>query len=528
MGSNGRARRKVAITFSLICVVFPLTALLDAHAVASQGDVSLLSQSTWIDSIGEAHCVGEVQNNTGTGTVDFVRISENEYNASDGLIGTSSTYAQIEPLSPGTKSGFTDIFSPPAGFTHCMVAFISWDVGGNPNYYFSTQVTNVFSDTGGTHYVGTVTNNNVTQADFVRVNFTFYDGGGGANDADFTYVETGSSASLAPGQTASFEEIHLSGAPAVASYAVLTTSSSPPTHFSPQGVGAPQVALTPDGSTQLVFWQGAGGHLNEVWWHGRWNGPVDWTAANGWGTPLSSAPGVALAQDGTQLVFWEGPGGHLFEAWWNGGWNGPVDWTAANGWPPSLASAPNVTIAPDGTQLIFWRGANGHLIEVWWQGHWNGPVDWTAANGWGAPLNSAPSVALAPDGTQLVFWQGSGGHLIESWWQGHWNGPVDWTAANGWSASLASAPNVTITSDGTQLIFWRGAGGHLNEVWWQGHWNGPVDWTSANGWSAPLNSAPSVALAPDGTQLVFWEGPGAHLIEAWWQGHWNGPVDWSS
>ena len=309
--------------------------------------------------------------------------------------------------------------------------------------------------------------------------------------------------------------------------AVDPTFNAPPSQFSPQGVGQPAVTVAPDG-TQLIFWQGAGGHLMEAWWKGSWNGPVDWTAANGWAASLSSAPSVALAPDGTQVVFWESSTGHLIEAWWNGHWNGPVDWTAANGWGSPLTSAPSVRFAPDGTQLIFWQGAGGHLDEVWWNGHWNGPVDWTAANGWGSPLASAPSVALAPDGTQIIFWQGAGGHLMEAWWKGKWNGPVDWTAAYGWSPSLTSAPSVTFAPDGTQLIFWKTASGHLDEVWWNGHWNGPVDWTAANGWGPSMTSAPSVTIAADGTQQIYWQGGGGHLIEVWWQGRWNGPVDWSS
>ena len=305
--------------------------------------------------------------------------------------------------------------------------------------------------------------------------------------------------------------------------AKFTVTKFPP--FRPKAVGAPTVTIASDG-TQLIFWQGAGGHLFEAWWQGHWNGPVDWTAANGWPASVTSAPSVAIAPDGTQLIFWQGPGGHLYETWWQGHWNGPVDWTAANHWPASVTSAPSVAFAPDGTQLIFWQGAGGHLDEVWWQNHWNGPVDWTAANHWPASVTSAPSVALAPDGTQLIFWKGSGGHLDEVWWQNHWNGPVDWTAANHWPASVTSAPSVAIAPNGTQLIFWQGAGSHLFEAWWQGHWNGPVDWTAANGWGSPLTSAPSAAFAPDGTQLIFWQGAGGHLDEVWWLNHWNGPVDW--
>ena len=299
-----------------------------------------------------------------------------------------------------------------------------------------------------------------------------------------------------------------------------------PPPFHPTGVGQPAVTVGGDG-TQLLFWSGAGGHLIEAWWNGSWNGPVDWTAANGWAATVTSAPSVVIQANGTQLIFWQGPGGHLFEAWYAGGWNGPVDWTAANHWPASVTSAPSVALAPDGTQLIFWQGAGGHLMEAWWNGPWNGPVDWTAANRWAASVASSPSVTFSGT-TQLIFWKGTTGHLVEAWWNGSWNGPVDWTAANSWGSPLTSAPTAVVQSGGTQLIFWQGAGGHLDEVWWNGHWNGPVDWTAANRWGSPLTSAPSAALQSGGTQLIFWQGTGGHLIEAWWNGSWNGPVDWSA
>jgi hypothetical protein len=300
--------------------------------------------------------------------------------------------------------------------------------------------------------------------------------------------------------------------------------------FHPSGVGAPAVTVQPDG-TQLVFWQGAGNHLIESWWNGFWNGPVDWTAGNGWAATVDSTPTVALTSSGVQIIFWMGPGGHLFEAWWNGSWNGPVDWTAANHWAPSMTSAPSAVIrGSDSTQVIFWQGGGGHLMEVWWNGSWNGPVDWTAARGWAATVASAPNVSFAPDGTtQLVFWRGPSGHLMEAWWNGVWNGPVDWTASTFHGAGvMTSAPSVMLIGS-TQAIFWQGAGGHLTEVWWNGQWNGPVDVTSSffgNGHT--LTSAPAVTVQANGTQLIFWQGAGAHLVEAWWNGSWNGPVDWSA
>ncbi len=317
----------------------------------------------------------------------------------------------------------------------------------------------------------------------------------------------------------------------------------PPPPFTPQNVGAPSATVTPNGSTQLVFWKGPANHLFEGWYAGGyWYGPDDLTSsAFGGAAPLVSAPSATITADGsTQLVFWQGPANHLYEAWYaGGGWHGPLDVTASQlGSAAPLASSPTVAVTPDGTQqLVYWRGAANHLFEAWYAGgRWNGPLDLTATQFAGAaPLNSAPSATVTRDGsTQLVFWQGAGGHLEEAWYAGgRWNGPVDWTAtAFGGAGTLTSAPTVTTTPDGSQqLVYWQGAGSHLVEAWYAGgHWNGPLDLTgSVFGGAGPLTSAPSAVVTPDGSsQLVFWQGPGQTLWEAWYTGRWNGPTDLSA
>jgi len=297
----------------------------------------------------------------------------------------------------------------------------------------------------------------------------------------------------------------------------------PPPPPRPQNVTQPAVTVGADG-TQLVFWKGVGNQLAEIWYTGRWNGPLTFPQFG----PLVSAPSVAISKDGSsQLVFWDGPGDHLLEAWYAAGsWHGPVDWTAAFGGVGLLASAPSVVTTADGQQLVFWQGTNGHLWEAWYAaGSWHGPVDWATLG----TLASAPSAAMTPDGsTQLVFWKGADNRLWEDWYTGSWNGPVEWTGMG----SLSSAPSVTVTPDGsTQLVFYQGAGGHLMESWYAGSWNGPVDWTTgAFGGTGPLTSAPSAAVTPDGsTQIVFWQGAGSTLWEGWYAGGaWHGPVDFSS
>jgi len=292
-----------------------------------------------------------------------------------------------------------------------------------------------------------------------------------------------------------------------------------------------------------VFWRGSANHLFEAWYAGgSWHGPADVTAADfGGAAPLSSAPSAIVTADGsTQLVYWRGAAGHLFESWHAAGsWHGPADLTAADfGGAAPLSSAPSVAVTPDGSQqLVYWQGAAAHLFEAWYAGgRWNGPLDLTASSfGGAAPLSSAPSATVTRDGsTQLVFWQGPAAHLIEAWYAGgRWNGPVDWTGGVfGGADPLASAPSVTTTPDGAQqLVYWQGTAGHLDEAWWAGgRWNGPLDLTASFfGGSGPLTSPPSAAVTADGsTQLVFWQGAGQTLWEAWFTGHWNGPHNFST
>ena len=313
--------------------------------------------------------------------------------------------------------------------------------------------------------------------------------------------------------------------------------------FNAGNVGPPAVAVTPDGGQHLVFWRGAADHLFEAWYAGgTWNGAVDLTVRYlGGAAPLQSDPSAAVTADGsTQLVFWQGASSHLFEAWYMGAtWHGPVDigTTYLRG-AGGVASAPAVTVTPDGgQQLVYWRGPGGHLNEAWYAGgHWNGPTDLTATGFGGADsLGSAPTAAVTRDGsTQLVFWKGSAAHLFEAWYAGgRWNGPVDWTGSSfGGTDPLVSSPSVTTTPDGgQQLVYWQGTGGQLDEAWYAGgRWNGPVDLTAASfGGAGPLTSAPGAAVTPDGsTQLVFWQGSGQSLWEAWYTGRWNGPRDYSA
>ncbi len=287
----------------------------------------------------------------------------------------------------------------------------------------------------------------------------------------------------------------------------------PPPAFSPQGVTAPQVAVSPDGSREAVVWRRTDGTLGgALYTAGAWTGPAAYPQ---FGT-VASSPSVTYTKDGsTELVYWQGPNNHLMEAWLAGGtWNGPADITATVGNRGLLASAPSATVSADGsTQLVFWRGTDGHLWEAWFTGAWNGPADFTTLG----TLAGAPSVAVTPDGSQqLVFWQAPDGNLAEAWFTTSWHGPAEFPAMG----RLGSSPSASVTPDGsTQLVFWRTSDGHLHEGWYAGGWHGPIDLTaqSFNG-AGLLTSAPSARALPGGNQVVFWQGSGNTLWQAQYSG----------
>jgi hypothetical protein len=188
---------------------------------------------------------------------------------------------------------------------------------------------------------------------------------------------------------------------------------------------APSVMTSKDGS-QLVFWRGTDGHLGEAWYSNGWNSPACIGCPVTSLGSMASAPSATITADGsTQLVFFQGADNLLTEDWFTGVWNGPMTLG-------SLASQPSVAVTPDGsTQLVFYTSAAaGHLLESWYTGAWNGPVDFTAtAFGGTGLLTSSPSATVTVDGsTQIVFWQGSGSTLWEGWYAGGaWHGPVNWS-----------------------------------------------------------------------------------------------------
>ncbi|HXG39766.1 MAG TPA: DUF3426 domain-containing protein [Candidatus Limnocylindrales bacterium] len=189
--------------------------------------VNVLSSSMYADSLGIVHVVGEVANDTRL-PVEFVRITADFYDASGTLVATDFTYSRLDVLDPGERSPFHVISFSAAGATSYRLRTAYRPTLTPANHYFTVAVTNETpGPLGMLSLVGTVTNRNTTAAEFVRVEATFYDAAGVVVGTDFSYVNTDDRATLAAGETASFE-IVVFDPPAYARYEVVATGRGTP------------------------------------------------------------------------------------------------------------------------------------------------------------------------------------------------------------------------------------------------------------------------------------------------------------
>jgi len=244
-----RVIRSGAIGLSLAALGCGLVSV--APTAWADTTLTVTSSSSWTDSAGYLHIVGEVQNSSSAAT-EFDSVVINLYDASGTLLATDTTYTLLDTLKPGQKGSFVDLVQPPSSYDHFSIAAASGQTASSaPNQNFTVSITNDYSDSSGfEHVVGTVTNNNTTAAEFVEPIFTFYDSSGRVVDADFTYVNSDSNSTVQPGQAASFDLVRTSDAPAYASKAAVAQSSTAPSGngggggTTGGGTGAPQPRST--------------------------------------------------------------------------------------------------------------------------------------------------------------------------------------------------------------------------------------------------------------------------------------------
>ncbi|MDT7546751.1 MAG: hypothetical protein QOE99_2861 [Actinomycetota bacterium] len=195
-----------------------------APAANASAGVQILpaTVSTYLDSNTDHHVVGELQN-TGTTNIESIQVDFVFFDTAGTQLGTDFTNSALARLAPGEKSSFHEVFTTPAGYDHYTASVSAMDAPDVPNHNFTADATIGPADANGLRPItGTVRNDNTTDADFVNVVFTFYNGSVVVNEDDaFVNDDT-----IAPGGS-SVVESNVSAAPAFTTVTIRAESNSP-------------------------------------------------------------------------------------------------------------------------------------------------------------------------------------------------------------------------------------------------------------------------------------------------------------
>lgn len=298
-------------------------------------NVGLVSYSQWTEQLGSTtivHLVGEVVNNDSL-PASLIEVHFNliagpvgyGYGGPGGVIGPETVHVWdmgTDVLGPNESTPFQDVFPAPANYDHAEFVSITDTVAPTPpdhNFSFAPRV--CLDAVDANHICGTITNNNNSSVDNVRVLFTFYKGNTPTGklqtiDTDALSLTNNSTSTLAANASADFELIRSSPAPTYTSFVMLgesgTTTPQPPTDVNatpgnasadiswsapPSDGGRPitryTVTSNPDGVTQSTN----DGSTTALHLAGLRNGVTytfTVTATNALGTGFASSPSNAV------------------------------------------------------------------------------------------------------------------------------------------------------------------------------------------------------------------------------------------
>jgi hypothetical protein len=172
--------------------------------------LQILGTSTYTDSSGYFHVLGEVKNNL-TSNIENVKVVVTFYDSENAVIGTDYDYVDIDILGPNQKSPFELSSYPyvisPASYKISMEYRVTTD---EPFEGLAILSHTPSVDSLGYHrIVGEVKNNGTTQATFVKVVCTYYDSSGTVIGKAYTYTNpyTINTGDTAPFELSSYREL---------------------------------------------------------------------------------------------------------------------------------------------------------------------------------------------------------------------------------------------------------------------------------------------------------------------------------
>ena len=170
-------------------------------AAASHGSLTVTSSTAWLDSSGYLHISGVVVNNTAS-RQEFVEINATYYNASNQVIGTGFTFADLTNLAPHASSPFEIVeFETPSGYDRYSLNVEAWSTTTNPVGALHIDYGVPHSSSFGAFFPGEVTNKSPYPIEYTAIYVTLYLNGAVLNTG-FTFTDPHT---IPAGGTSSFE-----------------------------------------------------------------------------------------------------------------------------------------------------------------------------------------------------------------------------------------------------------------------------------------------------------------------------------
>jgi len=219
-------KKKVSIAVFILILLTSIIYIACLN-LAKCDSVVVLSSSSFTDSIGDYHVVGEVQN-LGSGTVDYVQITATFYDSNNKVVDTDFTYSSLSYMQPNDKSPFDIIdihptIVPTIDHYNLQVSLMQ---SGSIQQGLQILSNSSYTDSiGYLHVVGEIQNQGAATSSYNKISATFYDSSGKVVDTDFAFTNP---TDVAAGGKAPFEIILIdsSRVPMVASYSLMVQSNT--------------------------------------------------------------------------------------------------------------------------------------------------------------------------------------------------------------------------------------------------------------------------------------------------------------
>lgn len=210
------------VSFVLLTSVFLVAGLNPVKA----DSVTILSSSSYVDSAGFLHVVGEVQN-SGSNTISFVEISATFYDSNGKVVDTGLAFASLSYMQPNTKSPF-DVLDAHSTLVPQIATYkvqVSYTTGGSIQQGLVINSDSSYTDSiGFYHIVGEIQNTGSATSSDTAVYATCYDSSGKVVDTGLGFANPDS---IESGNASPFDILitDSSQTSLIASYALTAQSS---------------------------------------------------------------------------------------------------------------------------------------------------------------------------------------------------------------------------------------------------------------------------------------------------------------